>query len=670
MKGGYKRRKIHFKPGRVPHNKGILTEKISVDVISPPPTRRLSRDEFNRSTRLSRDGKTIIAPDIHGNPSNLRLLRPAAVPVKEMKDTNVTNDDNIDGNRIVDVHLMVEMFNDAIQKHADQPECATPTFAVNSEKKWGLGWACSLNCTTCDFKSEVFKLYREETKLNQRGRKAGLVNKYLQSALLGYNIGSKGARIILNHLNLPAGCKSSMQRQANSVSKAVTALNKADMTRKAEQVIGDNRAKGIENPEVIGISMDGRYNSTTFGSTKKPGQNASQGLSLGIETCTTHKYIISRVLKNKLCYTGAWLSGKGYDVTCPGGHPDCTANMDRHTPMSEYDMGRDIGNQLALQGILVKYATTDGDSASAKGIEDAIKHLHPLWQVERLADPRHLAVSQFRQCNKATFSETMFPGRSRLCKKAQQKTLSQDVKARCSLVIRELMKKHNGDVKQMSQDLPPVLRATISCYGGDCSKCRQHSLVCHGGESNNWWFRSAFLGTSNIYSLQMTETDRRILLEILKLRLSTEAITSIRLGTSTQKNEGCHRAINVPLPKFQNYSRNAEGRLDNIILNINNTAGQATQQKVTYLGGKLSPTVKRSLDQITSEEMYQRQYSNQPQVKRRRLKLYGARLQEHADRCRSSTAPRSDYSKDRYNPRVGTSHQCKGDNLPADHCGY
>ncbi|OWF56500.1 hypothetical protein KP79_PYT13768 [Mizuhopecten yessoensis] len=59
-------------------------------------------------------------------------------------------------------------------------------------------------------------------------------------------------------------------------------------------------------------------------------------MRLGIETSTPKKWIIhvARTLQNKLCWTGAWLRGKGYGVNCPGGHPDCTAVMTACQSMS------------------------------------------------------------------------------------------------------------------------------------------------------------------------------------------------------------------------------------------------------------------------------------------------------------------------------------------------
>ena len=84
---------------------------------------------------------------------------------------------------------------------------------------------------------------------------------------------------------------------------------------------------------------------------------------------TDKKFVIQASFKHKLCWTGARLRGKGIDVQCPVRHPECTANMSLFQPFSKYDMGHEIGSQLALQGMLIKYATTNGDLRSAKGID-------------------------------------------------------------------------------------------------------------------------------------------------------------------------------------------------------------------------------------------------------------------------------------------------------------
>ena len=94
-----------------------------------------------------------------------------------------------------------------------------------------------------------------------------------------------------------------------------------------------NIKRGHEASE-INIAMDGRYNSVTIASRKKPGQNASQAIGIACETMTDKKFVIQASFKNKLCWTGNWLKGKGIDVQCPGGHPECTANMSVFQPFS------------------------------------------------------------------------------------------------------------------------------------------------------------------------------------------------------------------------------------------------------------------------------------------------------------------------------------------------
>ncbi|CAC5404695.1 unnamed protein product [Mytilus coruscus] len=165
------------------------------------------------------------------------------------------------------------------------------------------------------------------------------------------------------------------------------------MKKKLETVKEVNRIRGVKETSHTHVAIDTRYNSMHIVSTKKPGQNASQAISL------------------------AW---KGLDVTCPDGHAGtCTANVKPTTPLSEYLMGKEIGLQIDRQNVLIKYTVTDGDGRGAEGINDTLKVLHPLWKVERQADPIHLGRSQFRQSNSANFSLNMFPGSTREKKKTR-----------------------------------------------------------------------------------------------------------------------------------------------------------------------------------------------------------------------------------------------------------
>ncbi|OWF50340.1 hypothetical protein KP79_PYT25677 [Mizuhopecten yessoensis] len=139
-----------------------------------------------------------------------------------------------------------------------------------------MGPGMELFCAKCSYRSPLHKLYRE-ADTNKPGPKPALVNRYLPSALCGQSVITEGARLLLEHINIPTGANSGMlQRQANLVSKEITLLNKKNMAEKTRQVVEVNHLRGDANTSTIGIALDGRYNSTSFGSANKPGMNASQ----------------------------------------------------------------------------------------------------------------------------------------------------------------------------------------------------------------------------------------------------------------------------------------------------------------------------------------------------------------------------------------------------------
>lgn len=511
----------------------------------------------------------------------------------------------------------------------------------------------TLRCVKCLFLSPEFKLYKE-VSTNNPGPNAGAANIGLGIGLQDTPLGNKGARLLMANMDIPPPARSSMQRTSKKVAKQVKDLNVRDMAEKVEMLKDINTKRG-NDPSEINIAMDGRYNSVTIASRKKPGQNASQAIGIACETMTDKKFIIQACFKNKLCWTGAWLKGKGVEVQCPGGHPECTANVSPFAPFTEYDMGHEIGTELALQGILVKYATTDGDSRSAEGIDHAMKILHPMWNVQRLADPTHLGQSQFRRCYQANFSDSMFPGRTREQKKAAQKVLSQDVKARCSLILKELMKEHAGNMTALRRILPKVLESTLSCYDGDCSKCPNHSVVCHGGVTNNWWNRSMFLASNRMYNLNMNENDKVLLLEILKMKLSVASVEQMKLYTDTQKCEAVNRALSVSLPKNVNFSATMEGRGSSAIHRINNNPGTSAMKKCENAGVELSSRAKRALSALDRDADYHRNYSKRSEVVKHKLILHSNKIQEHSE-FKQTNSVKSDYRKGQLDPASRTDH--------------
>jgi hypothetical protein len=652
MKGDKSRKASRFKAHNVPWNRGLkMASYSSEDTRQQLSTTRMTADEFSMVSKLSADGRSFTTPDFEGNPGNVRLLRPKS---KKTSDLASKEDDTfITGMRFIDIEKNSAVFNEVFQSHQHQSkDCIQANMTVAEEHKVGVCVKFSLKCTNCDYISPVKKLYKEAPS-SKRGPKPAAANIALATALQDTPMGNTKCRYLLANMDVPPPSRTSMQRTSNRVSKAIKTLNDRDMSAKVQLIKDVNNKRGhAEN--IINVAIDGRYNSTSITSRKKAGQNASQSIGIACETVTGKQYIIASALQNKLCWSGAWLRNQGFEVTCPGGHEDCTANIHPQAPLSEYELGREIGEQLRVQGAFIKYATTDGDSRSAAGVAQAMKILDPMWKVERLADPTHLGQAQFRQCYSAKFSSEMFSGKTREKRQEQQRALSQDVKARSSLVLKELTKTYAGDIRKIKMELPNVLRATVSCYAGDCSSCRRHSYVCSGGASNNWWNRSMFLATHKITNLQMNDKDKHLLQEILKMKLSISALDEMKLGTSTQKCEAVNRSISVSLPKNVNYSRNVHGRLSSTIHRLNNGLCNSAVEKLSCMGVTLSPKPLRSLKKMEQEQEYQKSYAKRPETVKRRLLCKGQQLREHL-KYKKTNKTTSDYSKGCLDPVPSTS---------------
>ncbi|MEW8547021.1 MAG: hypothetical protein AB2693_26195, partial [Candidatus Thiodiazotropha sp.] len=528
----------------------------------------------------------------------------------------------VSGMSFVDNQKMEDMFNELLQHVKGDNQCKDASLRIVKTEKWGLGWKYIWGCEACSFKSRKFKLY-QEIQSAKPGPNPAAINLTLQTGLSDMPIGNSKARVLLTSLNVVPPALAAMQKASNKVGKTIIKVNSEDMKAKRENV-------QHSSPGVMNIALDTRYNSTRTVSYSKPGTSSSQAVTLACETMTENQYIIGTAIQNKLCSTGLYLKSRGYDVDCPEGHVDCTANIPYVAPHSEYELAKCIAEELAKDEILVEYVTTDGDSSAAKGIQDTYSTLFPEWTVIRQTDPNHLAVSQFRKCNRANFSPQMFPGcNTRAAKRDAQISLSQDVKHRCSLIYQKLYEESGGNIVTIKSRLPKVLEATLKCYNSDCSMCRRHSLVCDGNVHSDWWKRSAALGPAGICNLQMEESDLILLKDILMMRLSESAAENLKLNTSTQKLEASNRGLSVSVPKNVNLPRNFEQRIASAVLRINNTQGTALQMKIKKLGATVSPDVKIVLNSLDHRTRYNRTYKKQFKVKKRRTDRLGNLRYEH-----------------------------------------
>lgn len=529
------------------------------------------------------------------------------------------------GNRIINNFKMVGMMNSVYESHAkSKKKCDSLKLEILNEIKLGLAWKYQFQCKSCKFKSSMYKLYEEQVveRKTKPGKLAAAINLSLGVVLMDTPIANTKFRFILTALDIPPPSMSNMQKISNEASEKIKELNKKDMTEKRRLLEAHNKQTNATNPKEITFSLDGRYGGRGFSSSAKPGQKSTQAYTVAIENVTEQQYIIGLAIENKLCWTGAWLRNRGFKAKCPGGHADCTANLEYVAPHSERNMSYRIAADLSLEDYWARSVTTDGDTKAWLGVQDFYQTLKSTWTVDRQADPNHLAVRQISKCRQANFSMGMFPELSGL-RDARRRALtafSKDVKSRCSLITEELFKKGDGDMKKVIHTLPDVVAATIECYAGNCSNCTGNSLVCSGLSEGNWWIKSSFLGPHNITHLKMNEDDKKLLRAILEMRLSEDAILKVSSRTSTQKCEAFNSSTAATLRKGVNYPTNFEGRVSAAAHRINNSLGQSLKDKIHYVTGRqLSRKTIIALDKITKDYEYHKTYTATPAFKKKRV---------------------------------------------------
>ena len=619
--------------------------------------KRLTTEMFDKVTKLSPEG-IITAPDAEGKSGNVRFLRPMSVKRVEKCDQYANHLEEEGEMRIVDQECMFTMWNTCMQEHrqAMGDKCPAPTFRRHQEMKKGLGWKLSVMCISCQWKSAMFKLYKEIPS-SSRGPKVAAPNMAFQAGLNDTTTGNTKARLLLAATNIPPPSRSGMQRLSNKASEIIHKLNEDDMAEKREQIKEINKLRGLPPEAPINVAMDVRYNSSSFGSRHKMGQNASQAVGVCTEGQTDQSQVIAVHVENKLCWVGSQLRHRGCNVTCPGGHEGCTATISASQTLSEYEIGKKIGHKLAEQSVSVKHVTTDGDARGAEGLQHAMRVKDKKCSIMRLANTTHLEQGQFRNCLKAKFSDQMFTGPKKEEKKEQQKLFALDIKHRCHQIFSIMHRDMAGDIRKIVGKMPYVIDATVQCYAGSCKSCRQHSLVCNGGKRKNWWQNSIYLNQIGLAkgSLSMTDEDEALLRKVIEMRLGRAALQLTKLNTNTNKNESVNRAICASLPKNVNFSRNARGRVSSAVHRINLGTGNSILGKLEAVGSPVSKggRVARTMRQFQTSSNYYQEYRKRRAVRQRKVHIRGKQIKEHLQAKRERQDQlRDQYKKGQLDPKL------------------
>ncbi len=105
MKGYKKRKTTFFKPGYIPHNKGVryLTDDTlpTSSAASVPVTRKMDADKFSLMTKTkptNGDLQSVQAQDCNGTPGSANIPRPSYKAKLDLKETELNEHD---GTRII-----------------------------------------------------------------------------------------------------------------------------------------------------------------------------------------------------------------------------------------------------------------------------------------------------------------------------------------------------------------------------------------------------------------------------------------------------------------------------------------------------------------------------------------------------------------------------------------
>ena len=607
----------------------------------------MSFEDYSMVVKTAADGG-ISTPDVDGVNSAIHVLRPKPESQDEATSEYLKGDGKGEM-RLVHIDKFLEMFNTSLQEHLDS-SCKHPLFEVASEAKKGLCWKMALKCKNCKYVSIQYKLYEEVISSGKRGPKFAKPNLGLQVGLQETPISKSQARILLACMNTPPPCDSSLQQAANKVGELTSLAALKDLQDRCDKVKYINKLRGLPEEAPINISIDVRYNSNTIASRSKMGQNASQSIATCIENQTDKKQILGLSMANKLCHKGATLRSKGKKVSCPG-HPGCSANQKSVVPFSEYQLGKNLGTDLARQGVRVKYATTDGDARSAEGVSDAMLAIDSSCKVERQADTTHHSQSLYRQVIKAKFSEGMFPGHTKAVRTRQQQMFARDVKHRCRRIHQEMYRTAAGSLETLQKRMPATIEATIECYSGNCDNCRKHSVVCPGGKKC-WRLKSHCLTGCNATELSLTDEDKAILRSLINFDLGKKALNLKKTNCNTNRNEAVNRSLSASLPKNVNFSRNAKARALASVCRLNKGKGKSIIDSLEVVGSPVSKggRVAKSFNQLQKICKYYKTRSQSKKVIAQRTKRMLSQMHEFLNAKQDPQS--SDYCKGQLDPEV------------------
>ena len=583
--------KGRFKPGCVPHNKGVRTTGVE---FQPPEYMRLNRDVQEMVD--SRVTMSTSADAICSNTGPLRmLLRPRLARSTMLQDAQQSNADCPEelSYRLLHAEKTAELWNEAIFGHRQSnPDC-------NGKLKWhlegeiqrGLCWREQLSCDKCAYVSQRKNLYTE-VQTNKRGPKPASANYGIQVGLAHTGTSNTGFRKMILATNTPAPSKSSMQSATNKVGKIIVRTNECNMKSIHQDLRDIQVARGHDQDTPINVEMDSRYSNPIYsGGGNTPFQPATQVTQLVVENSTSKKKVIAVNNKSKLCQTCALLKS-GTTVTSgmgPDCH-DCTASLTQEESIgNERQWARENILDLSKDNITCNIVTTDPDSSAFKAAEDLYLAGETVSPPTHQLDTRHVTSNQRKHIKDINFSKLMFGCNTQAERNYRQGRFSKDLGSRCQAEHQGAMIHYSGDIGKVSKQMIHIRDAIVSCYCGHHKPCRRYSFACRGTERNNWVLNSKFLNKSVKFSgLKPTKCDKEKLIKVIDYRLGPLMLKNTKHLLTTQKCEAVNRAISSTVPRNMTFSRNYSARVHAAVHSVNVGIGEALISECHAVGAPIT----------------------------------------------------------------------------------
>jgi len=554
---------------------------------------------------------------VDGTDCNVKLLRPKPNTLAEEHERLSAPPTQHIGNRVIDIDILNSSLSAFAQEHTTT-SCHSYQPQIVNATKVGVTMRASLTCISCGvyYRQRSIRFYAVAAS-QRRGPKQAAINKQLAYALQELPIGVRGGCQLIACMDLPPPCESGLQRMANTVAAETEILVDNQLQERRSARIANNALVGVTGAagRQVAISIDTRYNSQCFGSSKKLGPSATQA--------------ISTVMDSK---TGEIIQ----------------YGLDENNE-SEREMNKKLAERLVINGLLPTVVTSDNDGKGA----DSYGALLSIggWEVTPQSDPVHLANSQMRAVTKADFSCQMFGVRTKKDKAQYQQLLSRDIRHRTSVALNRIKQSRiiNTDTDAHRNTVAEAVPTVLKCLTGNHSACRLHQLGCHGTDANNWMRQSSLLyAVAGIDRLHADNHDKHLLQEVLKIRLHSSALEATRLGYDTQRNEAFNRKLSLHLPKNIFFKRNAKGRLAGAVHSHNTKRVNSIILKLQHgrvgitSGSPASKFLTRLQDRIDYIRHYQksrRAKAMRVQQQIRQAKVWWQRRQARAAYCKGQSNP-------------------------------